>query len=140
MNCKKYILIIEDDDSHFKLMKYSFDKINTNCNIIRLKDGQEALDYFQNINNEINISFIILDINIPKIDGLTVLENIKNSKFKNIPVVILTTSQSYIDVKEAYDKKANSYIVKPIDFNKFQKIIRIIYHYWYTRNETINGH
>ena len=99
-----------------------------------LKDGQEAIDYLTksgDYTDAILPDLILLDINLPKVDGKEVLSFIKNDpKLKRIPVVMLTTSSSEKDVIESYDSHANCYITKPVDVNKFFEVVKTIEDFW----------
>ena len=95
-----------------------------------VKDGRAALDYLDSCNGSMP-SLILLDLRLPKVDGLEVLKIIKTSdRLRLIPVVILTTSESEIDIVKAYNGYVNSYLVKPVDFELFQKLMRDLGFYW----------
>jgi len=103
-----------------------------------VRDGQAALDYlyhrdpFQNASRP---GLIMLDIKLPKIDGIEVLRRIKNDpELKTIPVVMLTTSGTDEDIQSSYKNGANSYIVKPVDFDKFRAAIKELKMYWLVSN------
>ena len=100
------------------------------------RDGAEALDFLYSIidNNTSELpDLILLDINLPKIDGKEVLHKIKtHPTLKKIPVVMLTTSSSEVDILESYNNHANCYIIKPVDLNKFFNIVKAIENFWVT--------
>jgi DNA-binding response OmpR family regulator len=135
------ILLVEDNQDDIELTKRAFEKEKFSNPIKIIKDGQEALDYFKNICSLRNCheedfpGLILLDINLPKVSGIELLKYIKNtSKLKRVPVVILTTSKRDEDIIASYDLGVNSYLQKPIAFNKFVETIRNIRLYWVLTN------
>jgi len=136
-----HILLVEDNSSHAEIIKRSFEQHNVPNQITHLTDGQTALDYlfeegeYKNLACEIP-HLILLDLRLPKIDGLEVLKHIKTHQGLNkIPVVILSTSAAEIDVARAYECHANSYLVKPMDYDKFSKLIADLGQYWMSWNQ-----
>lgn len=135
---KKYdILLVEDNPADIKLTLKAFEKQNLADRIFVVKDGEEAINFifFKNQYEEFKQygfpKVILLDLNLPKIHGLDVLKEIKsNETTKIIPVVILTTSQEESDLIRSYNLGANSYIVKPVDFQKFINAVTEIGIYW----------
>ena len=124
-----HILLVEDNSSHAELIKRSFEQHKIPNRITHLKDGQTALDYlfeegdYKNVACEIP-HLILLDLRMPRMDGLEVLKQLKTHEGLNkVPVVILSTSASEIYVARAYEFHANSYLVKPTDYDKFSKLI-----------------
>ena len=132
------ILIVEDSDDDYEVTLRALKK---NCNfknaIYRCETGQEAIDYIGKTGKYKTQpapipSVILLDLNMPGKDGRDVLRYIKSSKeYKSIPVVILTTSSDERDVVQCYELGANTYIVKPVDFDKFIAAIRSLNEYWF---------
>jgi two-component system, response regulator len=131
------ILLIEDNETDAELAIRALQKNNVAGNIIHLKDGEDALDFLfgngqytgRNTNNKPRV--ILLDLKMPKVSGLEVLEQIKfNQLTKSIPVVMLTSSKEHPDVEKAYELGANSYIVKPVDFENFLKVVNDLGIYW----------
>jgi len=129
------ILLIEDNEDHAELVKRSFEENAVANKLIHLKDGGEAEKYIfesiemQDKNNYPNL--ILLDLRLPKVDGLDILKRIKTDpKLKNIPVVVLTSSHAEKDLLTAYTNYANSYLVKPLDFNKFTSMMKDLGFYW----------
>jgi CheY-like chemotaxis protein len=109
--------------------------------IFRLSDGQEALDYmfhkgkFSNLESKEQPHVVFLDLRLPKVDGLEVLRLMKESEeLRKIPVVILTTSEAERDVARAYQYHANSYVVKPVDYEKFRALMNDLGFYWMSWN------
>ncbi len=131
------ILLVEDNPAHAELVFRSFEKQRVANKIFHVMDGEEALDFlyrrknYQDPEKSPRPNVILLDLRLPKIDGLEVLKEIKNVEdLKRIPVVILTTSQAEIDASRAYDYHANSYLVKPLDFENFTKLMEELQFYW----------
>lgn len=130
------ILLVEDNEGDIFLTKKAFSKAKIANTIDVAMDGEQALDMLRKQNGHEDLEhpdIIFLDINLPKIDGKQVLENIKNDPtLHRIPVVILTSSKAEQDVLKTYDLHANSYIVKPIDLEKFHGIVSAIENFWFT--------
>jgi len=136
------ILIIEDDVGHYELIERCFNQQSTAKSIRHIADGESALDYlfqrgkFTDPVQNPRPNLILLDIRIPKIDGLNVLKQIKESPdLRYIPVIILTTSKSMKDLKTAYDNYVNSYLVKPTEFKQLKEMIRDLENYWLSYNQ-----
>jgi two-component system response regulator len=142
INCEVEILLVEDNPNDAELALRALKKNNLANNVIRVCDGAEALDYifarkaFKS-ENQINVpKLILLDLKLPKVDGLEVLRIIKADKVARlIPVVVLTSSQEEKDMVESYQLGVNSYIVKPVDFDKFIDSVRNIGLYWLLLNQ-----
>ncbi len=128
------ILLVEDNPAHAELVLRSFEEHKFNNTIIHLPDGEAALDYLKpGLEESPNPlpHVILLDLGLPRIDGLEVLRQLKTSeRLRKIPVIILTTSAAERDVAEAYSYHANSYIVKPIDFARFANVMDDLGRYW----------
>lgn len=131
------ILLVEDNPDDAELAIRALKKQNLANNLIHLIDGAEALDFLfgkgkfaeRNIDNIPKV--ILLDLKMPKVNGLEVLQKIKTDQHtKRIPVVVLTSSAEDPDIKKSYDLGANSYIVKPVEFNNFAKTIADLGLYW----------
>jgi two-component system, response regulator len=136
------ILLVEDNVNDADLSLYSLKKYRVANRIFHAHDGAEALQYifgsYENSNDyPINIPrLILLDLKLPKIDGQEVLRKLKmNKATRSIPVVILTSSREERDIVTSYDLGVNSYIVKPIDFDKFSEAVRDIGRYWLFFNQ-----
>ncbi|MFQ5978908.1 MAG: response regulator [Candidatus Heimdallarchaeota archaeon] len=135
------IMLVEDNVDHADLVKLSFKKHRVANKIIHVTEGEEALDYLSHrgafVDSEEHPlpSLILLDLRLPKIDGLEVLGEIKKAdNLRQIPVVILTSSEAEKDVAKAYEHHANSYLVKPLDFNKFSTLMDDLGFYWLAWN------
>lgn len=141
MNTQKHLMFVEDNDDDVALFKRAFEKGKCDYKLTILPDGAEAIDYlyrkekYKNIDpNEIP-QLIILDLKLPKINGLEVLEKIKtDTKLKYIPVIILSYSALKQDINKCYELGANSYLIKPVDFNFFVEQIRHLCMYWLMHN------
>ena len=131
------ILLVEDNLMDIDLTQRAFRERHLSNPLIIARDGQEALDYFQKWQEGEPLPLVILlDINLPKVNGLDVLRALKNDpEFKKLPVVILTSSGDDNDINTAYELGANSYIVKPVDFDKFVEIAHQIDLYWLAINQ-----
>jgi CheY-like chemotaxis protein len=136
------ILLVEDDPAHAEIVRRNFEGFRIANRLIHVSDGQAALDYLYRKEGYADPEefpmpgLILLDLRLPKVDGLEVLRIIKGDEaLSPIPVVILTTSAAEADVTRAYSNKANSYLVKPVDFNQFVKLMEILGYYWLAWNE-----
>ena len=134
------ILLVEDNPDDIELSLLAFKKYKFANQINVARDGQEALDILfplEEKTDRVDLpDIILLDIKLPKIDGLEVLKKIKtDSKTKIIPVIILTTSQEDKDMIESYRLGVNSYIKKPVDFKRFVEVVKQLGLYWILLNE-----
>lgn len=140
---KKIIFLVEDNPDDIKLTQRAFMKsiIADKIDLRIAEDGQSALDYLfplnnRNMNGRELPAVILLDLNLPKINGLQVLERIRHEiKTKLIPVIILTSSKEETDLTRSYKLGANSYIRKPVNFEKFKLTIQELGLYWVDLNE-----
>ena len=126
------ILLVEDNPGDVQLTKEAFleGKIRNNMTVMR--DGVEAFEYLKNP-GFVRPDIILLDLNLPRMGGLEVLEKIKDDPdLRVIPVVILTTSQDEADIAKSYRSHANCYIAKPVDFEKFMLVVRSLEDFWLT--------
>lgn len=136
------ILLVEDSDHDAELALRSLKKNNISNKVVRLKDGEEALEFLfgegdyegRSIHNQPRV--ILLDLKMPKVDGLEVLKAVrKNKNTENIPIVMLTSSKEERDLVEGYELGVNSFIVKPVEFNSFMEAVKEIGFYWVILNE-----
>ncbi len=138
------ILYAEDSNDDIELTLAAFTESGFANKIDVVKDGEEALDYLFYRGNyktrEKNTpAFVLLDIKMPKLDGIEVLRIIRESEeYKNLPIVMLTSSQMESDVMNSYKLGANGFVVKPIDFIEFVKAIKGIGYFWAILNTTPN--
>lgn len=131
------ILLVEDNDDHAELVKRNFYSHRIANHIYHVKDGEEALDYlfrrgsYCSEDDSPRPNLILLDLRLPKLDGLGVLNYIKaDEQLKSIPTVVLTSSESENDINLAYRNHVNSFLVKPLDFDKFSTLMRELGMYW----------
>ncbi len=136
------IVLVEDNASDIELALRALEKNNIKNPIQVIRDGAEALDYLFGTGDYANRSVsdrpkvVLLDLKLPKVDGLEVLRQIKlDPRTRSIPVVIMTTSREDRDIAEGYRLGANSYIVKPIDFRHFVHVVKSLSAYWLMINE-----
>jgi len=135
MNKKEVkILLVEDNEGDIVLTLEALKEAKVSNDIQVVKDGEEALQYLRKeglFKKAETPDLILLDINLPKVDGKEVLAEIKKDKdLKIIPVVMLTTSDSEKDILESYQHHANCYITKPVDFEKFMHVVHMIKDFW----------
>ena len=142
MNDHAIILLVEDSASDEELTLRALKRANVRNPIVVARDGAAALDYLfargahadRPLDTEIQV--VLLDLNLPKLSGLDVLRAIRaNEQTRVLPVVILTSSHEDRDVIESYDRGANSYIVKPVDFVQFAEAVRQLGLYWLVLNQ-----
>lgn len=130
------ILLVEDNPDDILITKRAWKKGCIRNALHVVNDGEEAINYLYKRGKFVNAPtpcLILLDLKMPKIDGFELLENFKNDDvLKTIPVIVLTSSDRVKDVNYAYQLGCNSYIVKPIDFDKFIKAVLEIKEYWLT--------
>jgi two-component system response regulator len=139
---QKCILLVEDNPDDVELTLRAFKRANICNNVVVLRDGAEALDYFNGTGAHSGRDLkkipavILLDLKLPKVSGLEVLKRIRsNGITRLIPVVILTSSREEQDVVNGYKLGANSYIRKPVDFTKFYDAVQKLGMYWLVLNE-----
>ncbi|MBI5204018.1 MAG: response regulator [Nitrospirae bacterium] len=138
----KHILLVEDNPDDVKLTLRALKKNNILNEVVVSQDGVEALDYlfgtgkFEGRDTKVLPQVVLLDLKMPKMDGLEVLHRIRaNERTKLLPVVVLTTSSEDKDRIESYKLGANSYIRKPVDFNQFAEAVQQLGLYWLVLNE-----
>lgn len=138
------VLLVEDNDDHAELVVRQLAEHRVANNVVRLTDGQEALDYlfrtgkFEDPDSSPRPHVIFLDLRLPKVDGLEVLKKLKESDdLRDIPVVVLTTSEGERDVAKAYLNHTNSYVVKPVDYQKFRDLMDDLGFYWMSWNTIV---
>ena len=136
------ILLVEDNPSDVDLTKRAFEKRNLVNTLVVARDGQEALDYLFGAGayagrDVVDVpACILLDLKLPKVDGVTVLQTIKSDqRTRMIPVIVLTSSNEPRDLKACYGLGTNSYIRKPVDFDEFVEAISQLGLYWLVLNE-----
>jgi two-component system, response regulator len=139
----KIILLVEDNPSDIALTQRALAKSHIVNELVMAEDGQEALDYLfgagAHAGRDVTElpALVLLDLKLPRVDGLEVLRQIRADKrTRRLPVVILTTSQEEQDMAASYDLGVNSYIRKPVDFNQFVQAVQHLGLYWLVLNET----
>lgn len=135
MKSKQIIVLVEDNeqDEHLTIRALKKNKILNE--IVVLRDGQDAIDFFSQKPPQQEIQVVLLDIKLPKVDGLEVLQFIRESeRLKHTPVVLLTTSNEESDILRGYDLGANSYVRKPVDFEEFANAVKQLGLYWLILN------
>lgn len=141
MNTQPSILLVEDNPMDVDLALRAFKKRRLTNPIEVARDGEEALAWIPRWEaGEPVPAVILLDLKLPRVDGLEVLRQLKaHTEYRRIPVVVLTTSAENQDVARAYELGVNSYIVKPVDFDKFMEVASQIEIYWTMINARPNG-
>ena len=133
-NTPFHILMIEDNPGDVRLTREVLLEATVPNNLWAVKDGEEAMNFLSQTSEYIKVprpDLILLDLNLPKMSGLDILENIKSDEnLRTIPVVILTTSQSEKDILSGYQRFANAYITKPVSLDQFNRIILAIEGFW----------
>jgi len=139
------ILIVEDDPNDVELTLTALDEYKLANEVVVTRDGEEALDYlycrgnFKTRSND-NPAVLLLDLKLPKLDGLEVLQQIKSDEnLKMIPVVVLTSSHEEKDVVASYKLGVNAYVVKPVDFHEFVNAVKELGVFWALINESPPG-
>jgi CheY-like chemotaxis protein len=135
------IMLVEDNPDHAELVIRTLEEHRIANKVRHFLDGQSALDYLFHRNefsdpvNNVRPHLILLDLRLPRVDGIDVLRTIKeDDQLKSIPVVVLTTSEAEKDVTKAYYNHANSYLVKPVGFEEFKRLMDDLGFYWLSWN------
>jgi two-component system, response regulator len=136
------ILLVEDNPSDAEMTLIALSRNGLSSKIYHVKDGAEALDYIFAEGKYADLQLIqkpkviLLDLKLPKVNGIEVLLKIKSDeRTKNIPVIILTSSREDPDIQKCYNLGVNSYVVKPVEFDEFQKVISELGLYWTIINQ-----
>jgi CheY-like chemotaxis protein len=141
----KPILLVEDDPHDLELTLLALEKIKLTNEIVVARDGQEALDYLRGQGKWQerqggNPAVVLLDLKLPKIDGLDVLHEIKQDPLLSMaPVVMVTSSREESDLVRSYDRGVNAYVVKPVEFSEFMKAIGDLGMFWAVVNQAPPG-
>ena len=139
------ILIVEDDPKDVELTLTALEEYNLANEVVVTRDGEEALDYLYcrgnfKMRTSDNPAVLLLDLKLPKVDGLEVLQQIKSDeKLRMIPVVVLTSSREERDMVASYKLGVNAYVVKPVDFHEFVNAIKELGIFWAVINEPPPG-
>ncbi len=139
MSNTKPILLVEDDSVDAITVKRAFDDLGITKSLVHMINGEDALEYLENeVNNK--PSFVLLDLNMPKMNGIELLRAMKtNPALRLIPVIVLTTSKEDRDVIDSFDLSVAGYVVKPIDYTQFVETIRTINMYWSLSQLPVKG-
>ena len=130
MQIKKPILLVEDDSVDAMTVKRAMRDLNVNNSVIHSINGEEAMNYLTDPDT-INPFVILLDLNMPKMNGLEFLKLIKEKpELKTIPVIVLTTSKEKRDVLDSFENGAAGYMVKPVDYGRFVEVLSTVMVYW----------
>lgn len=130
MRSMRPILLLEDDNADILIIRRALKELEVKNELIIANDGEEAMVYLNNGNNK-RPCLILLDLNMPRMSGIEFLKVVKNDdQFRDIPIVALTTSKNNYDVTECFKHGIAGYIVKPVDYKKFVKAMRIMDLYW----------
>jgi len=131
------ILLVEDNVQDIEITQRAFAKGRVRNELTVVRDGEEAIDYlyhrgkYQDPATSPRPGMILLDLNLPKVGGLEVLQQIKrDDQLKQIPVIVLTVSQREEDVVRSYDLGVNTYIQKPVEFDNFMRVVNAVHEYW----------
>ena len=138
------VLLVEDNEDHAELLKRTLREATGLVRIVHARDGEAALDYLGlspgRERNEIP-GLVLLDLRLPRLDGLDVLRRIKEAqRLRPVPVVVLTTSSAPSDIARAYHLHANSYLEKPVSFDHFSELMQALSRYWTCLNARPGAH
>ncbi len=123
------ILLIEDNPGDIELVRAAFEEARAYNHLTVINDGQEAVEFFEK--GEAAPDLILLDINLPKVNGFEVLQKIRaTQKGINVPVVILSSSEIELDINRSYSQYTDHFITKPVDFDKFIAVVKSIGKFW----------
>lgn len=130
------ILLVEDNPGDVRLTREALNEGHLSNNLHVVSDGVEAIEFLTktgNFKNSVTPDIVLLDLNLPKVNGFEVLEKIKNDEhLKTIPVIILTTSLSDHDIITSYSMHANCYVPKPVEYDSFKKVVKCIEEFWFS--------
>jgi len=130
------ILLVEDNPGDVRLMMeaLTFGKVFNKISVVG--NGKDAMDFLRRKGkyaNAVRPDIMLLDLNLPNMDGREVLQEVKSErKLKNIPIIVLTTSQEKQDIATSYEKQANCYITKPVDFEEFVRVVKSLDNFWFS--------
>jgi len=138
------ILLVEDNPDHAELILQGFEDHPYELDVRHVSDGESALDYlyhrsdFEGEGRSPQPGLILLDLRLPRLDGMEVLRELKsNRRLRALPVVILTTSDAHRDMERAYALGANGYLIKPMSYTRFSEMIGILVEYWLKWNRSL---
>ncbi len=129
------LLLVEDNPGDVRLTQEALKESNANIDLSIVMDGEEAMNFLKKrgqYSDVVKPDIVLLDLNLPKKNGLEVLEEIKaDEMLRTIPVIILTTSDAEHDILKGYSLHANCFVLKPVDFDEFIKVIGLINQFWF---------
>jgi CheY-like chemotaxis protein len=129
------ILLVEDNAGDVRLTREALREVGIAVDLVAVPDGEAAIDYLRGTGEHAGAArpdLILLDLNLPKKNGLEVLEEVKRDPaLQRIPVIMLTTSSSARDVTACYDRGVNCYVVKPLDLDDFTRLVQAIHSFWF---------
>jgi two-component system, chemotaxis family, response regulator Rcp1 len=132
---RKRLLLVEDNPGDIRLTEEALKELNLDIEMDVVSDGELVLDFLNKVGQYADAQrpdIIMLDLNLPKCNGIEILREIKSTPhLKRIPVIVVTTSEADHDVFKAYDLNANAYILKPVDFDDFTRVIAQIHSFWF---------
>lgn len=135
------ILLVEDNADDAELTRLALERHRLGSRVVHLTDGAQAIEYLfgpAGVANALEVRFIILDLKLPKVDGLQVLERLKGDACtRSIPVVILSSSNQERDISRSFGCGVNSYVVKPVQLDKYMDKVSAVGRYWDTVNERL---
>ena len=130
------ILLVEDNDDDVELMRIGFERAHFAANLHHVSNGEDCMAFLRKergYEDRPRPDLVLLDLNMPRMDGREVLaEIVRDEQLRSLPVVVLTTSDSQEDVLASYNLRCSSYIVKPVDFHQFSRVVQGITDYWFT--------
>jgi two-component system response regulator len=139
---KPRILLVEDNPGDIRLTQEAFKESSLDIQMDVVTDGEMALDFLfkkGRYSEATKPDVVLLDLNLPKKNGIEVLKEVKSDEtLKRIPVIVLTTSDADHDISKAYGLHANCYILKPVDFDDFAKVIRLIESFWFNAVQLVH--
>lgn len=132
MNKGRPILLVEDDMVDAMTVERALKEVSITNEIQHVKNGEEAIEYLNNINSSNVPALILLDLNMPVMNGVEFLKErlMHGERYKHVPVIVLTTSTDNTEIKECFNNSIAGYMVKPIEFHEFVKMIKSISSYW----------
>lgn len=132
---KPRVLLVEDNPGDIRLTQEALKESKMDIHLDVVTDGEQAIDFLMKrgkFSEAVRPHIVLLDLNLPKKNGIEVLKEVKaNDSLKKIPIIVLTTSDADHDISKAYSLHANCYLLKPVDFDDFAKAIRLIEAYWF---------
>ena len=135
------ILLVEDNADDAELTRLALERSQLGSKVVHLTDGAQAIDYLfgpAGVADALDVRFIILDLKLPKVDGIQVLERLKgDARTRSIPVVILSSSNQERDISRSYECGVNSYVVKPVQLDEYMDKVSAVGRYWNAVNERL---